>query len=432
MVWWPSPTFDGPNTQNETWALTNLTSTAPAFIPTYGQTQQHMTEGIGCGIIMSIITAQFCQQYLRRTGSYACSWLATCTTYFVYTVTVVMMGTSSAIFNPAVLFGWALLGRTAWGNWIKLSLTMILGSFAGVLCPPPAVPPAPTLPQFYAQLNRVPIPRRGPDGRWLYMQLRFRWSMVFPTRLRVWGPADELPAASAPVPAWQGGKAWAGVLLPHDAAPVSAGGAPPSTPPPPAPADAEAAANKLAGSGSADGDDSVLSEWLEAGWTAEEARLAATPEFQAEVVRDRHAKLSCFAETPTIYSRFWLAQIWPHIMAGTTLVHWLSFMTGNATQLTNTNVYLVQPVNAPGQQYSFQNAVLIAWLMGLAYFLLTGTAGSTCNLQLNPASDLGGRIAYTLLPIANKGHAGWSYAWVPTFMPFVAASIGAGIMYMSM
>lgn len=176
-------------------------------------------------------------------------------------------------------------------------------------CPPPAVPPAPTLPQFYAQLNRVPIPRRGPDGRWLYMQLRFRWSMVFPTRLRVWGPADESPAASAPVPAWQGGKAWAGVLLPHDAAPVSAGGAPPSTPPPPAPADAEAAANKLAGSGSADGDDSVLSEWLEAGWTAEEARLAATPEFQAEVLRDRHAKLSCFAETPTIYSRFWLAQV---------------------------------------------------------------------------------------------------------------------------
>lgn len=61
-----------------------------------------------------------------------------------------------------------------------------------------------------------------------------------------------------------------------------------------------------------------------------------------------------------------------------------------------------------------------------------GTAGSTCNLQLNPASDLAGRIAYTLLPIANKGHAGWSYAWVPTFVPFLAASVGAGIMYMSM
>lgn len=34
-----------------------------------------------------------------------------------------------------------------------------------------------------------------------------------------------------------------------------------------------------------------------------------------------------------------------------TLCHWLSFMTGNATQLTNTNMYLTQPVDAPGSAY---------------------------------------------------------------------------------
>ena len=135
------------------------------------------------------------------------------------------------------------------------------------------------------------------------MQLRFRWAMVWPTRFSVWGPADEPPAASAPIPAWQGGRAWDVVLQPHDATPVSAGGTPP---PPPPPADAEAVDAKAAGS--AEGEDATAAEWLDAGWTPEEARLAASREFQAEILRDRHAKLSCFAETPTIASRFWLAQ----------------------------------------------------------------------------------------------------------------------------
>lgn len=41
------------------------------------------------------------------------------------TIVTVMMGTASAIFNPAVLFGWAILGRVTWGHWITLSLTQV-------------------------------------------------------------------------------------------------------------------------------------------------------------------------------------------------------------------------------------------------------------------------------------------------------------------
>lgn len=53
-------------------------------------------------------------------------------------------------------------------------------------------------------------------------------------------------------------------------------------------------------------------------------------------------------------------------------------------------------------------AVLLAWLMGLAYFLLTASAGGVTTLQLNPAADLGGRICHALLPIPNKVGAGGS------------------------
>ncbi len=42
-------------------------------------------------------------------------------------------------------------------------------------------------------------------------------------------------------------------------------------------------------------------------------------------------------------------------------------MTGNASQLTNTNHYLTQPhgdagEDTPGSNYSFLNAVLLAWV----------------------------------------------------------------------
>lgn len=51
-------------------------------------TQMWMTESIGTGIIMSIVTSQLCQQYLTRTIGKGCSWVSTCAVNsFVYTIT---------------------------------------------------------------------------------------------------------------------------------------------------------------------------------------------------------------------------------------------------------------------------------------------------------------------------------------------------------
>ena len=72
--------------------------------------------------------------------------------------------------------------------------------------------------------------------------------------------------------------------------------------------------------------------------SADSHRIHSSAALHLQIRRDQRAKLVVFAETPTFYSPFWIHTWWPHIMAGTTLCHWLSFMTGNATQLTNTNM----------------------------------------------------------------------------------------------
>ena len=44
---------------------------------------------------------------------------------------------------------------------------------------------------------------------------------------------------------------------------------------------------------------------------------------------------------------------------------------------------------------------------------------------MNPARDLGPRIAHAILPIAGKGSSDWGYAWVPVVAPLC----GAGFAY---
>ena len=51
--------------------------------------------------------------------------------------------------------------------------------------------------------------------------------------------------------------------------------------------------------------------------------------------------------------------------------------------------------------------------------------GGPTGYAVNPARDLGPRIAHALLPIAGKGDSDWSYAWVPVVGPIVGGILGA-------
>jgi glycerol uptake facilitator protein len=64
-------------------------------------------------------------------------------------------------------------------------------------------------------------------------------------------------------------------------------------------------------------------------------------------------------------------------------------------------------------------------IVGLLVFAIGMSLGGPTGYAINPARDLGPRIAHALLPIAGKGESDWSYAWVPVVGPIVGGVIGA-------
>jgi len=69
--------------------------------------------------------------------------------------------------------------------------------------------------------------------------------------------------------------------------------------------------------------------------------------------------------------------------------------------------------------------------VGGIIFVIGVSLGGTTGYAINPARDLGPRIAYALLPIKDKGDANWSYAWIPVIGPICGALV-AGLMYTMM
>ncbi len=50
--------------------------------------------------------------------------------------------------------------------------------------------------------------------------------------------------------------------------------------------------------------------------------------------------------------------------------------------------------------------------------------GGPTGYAINPARDLGPRIAHALLPIRGKGSSDWAYSWVPILGPLVGGALG--------
>jgi glycerol uptake facilitator protein len=52
--------------------------------------------------------------------------------------------------------------------------------------------------------------------------------------------------------------------------------------------------------------------------------------------------------------------------------------------------------------------------------------GGPTGYAINPARDLGPRIAHALLPIRGKGSSDWGYSWVPVVGPLIGGAL-AGV-----
>ncbi|HTG45900.1 MAG TPA: MIP/aquaporin family protein [Verrucomicrobiae bacterium] len=64
-------------------------------------------------------------------------------------------------------------------------------------------------------------------------------------------------------------------------------------------------------------------------------------------------------------------------------------------------------------------------LVGALVFSIGLSLGGSTGYAINPARDLGPRLAHAVLPIAGKIDSDWAYAWVPIAGPILGGVIGA-------
>jgi len=67
-------------------------------------------------------------------------------------------------------------------------------------------------------------------------------------------------------------------------------------------------------------------------------------------------------------------------------------------------------------------------LVGVIVFAIGLSLGGPTGYAINPARDLGPRIAHHVLPIPGKGDSDWAYAWIPVVGPLIGGGVGA-LMY---
>jgi glycerol uptake facilitator protein len=63
-------------------------------------------------------------------------------------------------------------------------------------------------------------------------------------------------------------------------------------------------------------------------------------------------------------------------------------------------------------------------LVGLLVVGIGLSLGGTTGYAINPARDLGPRIAHAVLPIYARGTSDWAYAWIPVAAPIVGGVLG--------
>lgn len=64
-------------------------------------------------------------------------------------------------------------------------------------------------------------------------------------------------------------------------------------------------------------------------------------------------------------------------------------------------------------------------VIGLLIVVIGMSLGGATGYAINPARDLGPRIAHALLPIPGKGSSDWEYSWVPVLGPIIGGIYGA-------
>jgi glycerol uptake facilitator protein len=125
---------------------------------------------------------------------------------------------------------------------------------------------------------------------------------------------------------------------------------------------------------------------------------------------DEGLKLGVFCTAPAIYNT--PANVITEIIGTFVLVFGVSGIGANAAA-------------AGGAPATVIGSGINPLLVGLLVLGIGLSLGGPTGYAINPARDLGPRIAHAVLPIAGKGGNDWGYAWIPVVAPIIGGILGA-------
>jgi glycerol uptake facilitator protein len=131
---------------------------------------------------------------------------------------------------------------------------------------------------------------------------------------------------------------------------------------------------------------------------------------------DPGSKLGVFSTRPAIHSA--AANMICEIIGTAVLLFGILAIAANA-----------QGVSKPGEvdlSWVFSRG-LQPLLVGVLILGIGLSLGGPTGYSLNPARDLGPRLAHAVLPIPGKGDSEWGYSWIPILGPIIGGVAGAGL-----
>jgi glycerol uptake facilitator protein len=113
-----------------------------------------------------------------------------------------------------------------------------------------------------------------------------------------------------------------------------------------------------------------------------------------------------------------LANVGTEMIGTAALVFGILAIAGNAETLVRPGDVDLSVVFSRGLQ---------PLLVGILVLGVGLSLGGPTGYAINPARDLGPRLAHAVLPIPGKRDSNWSYAWIPVVGPILGGIIGAGL-----
>ena len=137
------------------------------------------------------------------------------------------------------------------------------------------------------------------------------------------------------------------------------------------------------------------------------------------VTADPASKLAVFATGPAMRSPG--ANLVTEIIGTAVLLFGILAIAANAQTLSRPGDVDLSFVFSRGLQ---------PLLVGVLVLGIGLSLGGPTGYAINPARDLGPRLAHALLPIPGKGNSDWEYSWIPIVGPLVGGVLGAGAYFL--